>query len=399
MVPEYCYRAKNLKGKIKAGLIQAIDEEQAYQSLKEEGFYITHIRQMQERLNKKRLKSRYLADFSRNLSVMLESGIVLIQAVGILAQREKHPQLAKHYQKLNQDLVMGKPLSEALRQQNGSFPELMIGLLYAGEEGGNLKAAVQKAADYYEKEDKMRKRITGAMVYPGFLLALTILSVIVIFTTVLPGFFQLFETMEELPLSTRILVQFSKVFTDYGALCLAILAASLLIGAYVTGLPVMRQIKDRLLIKLPVIGKLLIPVYTARFARTLSALYSSGVPLVQAVITSAGAIGNAYIELQVDGVIEEVCSGRTLSESLEDVKGLDEKLAACVCIGEEAGNLNLMLDMAASGLDFEAEEAARQMTSLIEPSMIVILAVMIGFIMISVMVPVYQYYQSMGGIA
>lgn len=399
MVPEYCYRAKNLKGKIKAGLIQAIDEEQAYQSLKEEGFYITHIRQMQEHLNKKRLKSRYLADFSRNLSVMLESGIVLIQAVGILAQREKHPRLAKHYQKLNQDLVMGKPLSEALRQQNGSFPELMIGLFYAGEEGGNLKAAVQKAADYYEKEDKMRKRITGAMVYPGFLLALTILSVIAIFTAVLPGFFQLFETMEELPLSTRILVQFSKVFTDYGALCLAILTASLFIGAYVIGLPVMRQIKDRLLIKLPVIGKLLIPVYTARFARTLSALYSSGVPLVQAVITSAGAIGNAYIELQVDGIIEEVCSGRTLSESLEDVKGLDEKLAACVCIGEEAGNLNLMLDMAASGLDFEAEEAARQMTSLIEPSMIVILAVMIGFIMISVMVPVYQYYQSMGGIA
>lgn len=399
MVPEYCYRAKNLKGKIKAGLIQAIDEEQAYQSLKEEGFYITHIRQMQEHLNKKRLKSRYLADFSRNLSVMLESGIVLIQAVGILAQREKHPRLAKHYQKLNQDLVMGKPLSEALRQQNGSFPELMIGLFYAGEEGGNLKAAVQKAADYYEKEDKMRKRITGAMVYPGFLLALTILSAIAIFTTVLPGFFQLFETMEELPLSTRILVQFSKVFTDYGALCLAILTASLFIGAYVIGLPVMRQIKDRLLIKLPVIGKLLIPVYTARFARTLSALYSSGVPLVQAVITSAGAIGNAYIELQVDGIIEEVCSGRTLSESLEDVKGLDEKLAACVCIGEEAGNLNLMLDMAASGLDFEAEEAARQMTSLIEPSMIVILAVMIGFIMISVMIPVYQYYQSMGGIA
>lgn len=399
MVPEYCYRAKNLKGKIKAGLIQAIDEEQAYQSLKEEGFYITHIRQMQEHLNKKRLKSRYLADFSRNLSVMLESGIVLIQAVGILAQREKHLRLAKHYQKLNQDLVMGKSLSEALRQQNGSFPELMIGLFYAGEEGGNLKAAVQKAADYYEKEDKMRKRITGAMVYPGFLLALTILSVIAIFTTVLPGFFQLFETMEELPLSTRILVQFSKVFTDYGALCLAILTASLFIGAYVIGLPVMRQIKDRLLIKLPVIGKLLIPVYTARFARTLSALYSSGVPLVQAVITSAGAIGNAYIELQVDGIIEEVCSGRTLSESLEDVKGLDEKLAACVCIGEEAGNLNLMLDMAASGLDFEAEEAARQMTSLIEPSMIVILAVMIGFIMISVMIPVYQYYQSMGGIA
>lgn len=399
MVPEYCYRAKNLKGKIKAGLIQAIDEEQAYQSLKEEGFYITHIRQMQEHLNKKRLKSRYLADFSRNLSVMLESGIVLIQAVGILAQREKHPRLAKHYQKLNQDLVMGKSLSEALRQQNGSFPELMIGLFYAGEEGGNLKAAVQKAADYYEKEDKMRKRITGAMVYPGFLLALTILSAIAIFTTVLPGFFQLFETMEELPLSTRILVQFSKVFTDYGALCLAILAASLFIGAYVIGLPVMRQIKDRLLIKLPVIGKLLIPVYTARFARTLSALYSSGVPLVQAVITSAGAIGNAYIELQVDGIIEEVCSGRTLSESLEDVKGLDEKLAACVCIGEEAGNLNLMLDMAASGLDFEAEEAARQMTSLIEPSMIVILAVMIGFIMISVMIPVYQYYQSMGGFA
>lgn len=399
MVPEYCYRAKNLKGKIKAGLIQAIDEEQAYQSLKEEGFYITHIRQKQEHLNKKRLKSRYLADFSRNLSVMLESGIVLIQAVGILAQREKHPRLAKHYQKLNQDLVMGKPLSEALRQQNGSFPELMIGLFYAGEEGGNLKAAVQKAADYYEKEDKMRKRITGAMVYPGFLLALTILSAIAIFTTVLPGFFQLFETMEELPLSTRILVQFSKVFTDYGALCLAILTASLFIGAYVIGLPVMRQIKDRLLIKLPVIGKLLIPVYTARFARTLSALYSSGVPLVQAVITSAGAIGNAYIELQVDGIIEEVCSGRTLSESLEDVKGLDEKLAACVCIGEEAGNLNLMLDMAASGLDFEAEEAARQMTSLIEPSMIVILAVMIGFIMISVMIPVYQYYQSMGGIA
>lgn len=395
-MPFYQYYAVSLDGKKKIGKAEAADPCQLYHTMKAAGLYVVFQRKLNVEKKTIPMGASRLSALCRRLASMLNAGIALTQAVDLLCQKEKSRGMARALSGLYRELVKGNSFSEALKSQNGAFPLLMVNMFRAGEESGKLGESASRLADYYEKESRMQKGAVSALAYPAFLLLLSLFSLVVVFTLVLPSFFDLFETMEELPGSTRFLISLSRFLVKDWPNLLIGLAAMICIGAYLAGKSRIKKQLGKSAIKLPVWGVLLQLMDTARFARTLSSLYKNGVSLTYALEIAAGTVKNPYLLSQFPIVTARVQDGGSLSSALEDVDGLDSRLSSCVYIGEESGSLGPMLDSVADSLDNEADETAKRLTALAEPVMIVVMAAFVGYIMISVMLPVYQYYQGIG---
>lgn len=395
-MPHFHYKAKDMQGQTIKGIAEAEDEDKLYLKLREEDLFLLKAGREKKRVRKRPLSYYQLADFSRQLAVMQKSGIQILQAVNILKQREHNSGIAAVYENIYSLLLRGMSFSDALEGQEGVFPSLTVNMVRAGEESGKLADSVIRLAGYYEREDQLRKSVKGAMIYPVFLLVLLVVSILIIFTVVLPRFFVLFDTMESIPMSTRILMWFSKTLLQYGNICLLVLLAVAAVISYLWQNETVRLWKDKMILTLPAVGRLMKVIYTARFARTLNSLYGSGVSLIPAVNTSFLVLNNRYLEKQFRPVLDDLCIGVSLASALAGIDGLDEKLITGIFIGEESGELEEMLGHVADSFDYEAEAASKRLTVLIEPVMILLIAVMTGYVMLSVMLPIYQYYEMMG---
>lgn len=393
----YRYTAKNLAGNKVRGVIQAEDEESAYHKIRSSEYYVVRIRKIHKNTRRKPFTAGQLSKFCDQLASMLGSGISLSRAVGIMIAKRKPGYEKEVCQRIYEALLHGSSFSGALAEQSGVFPPLFIGMFRAGEAGGQLEYSARRLAGLYKKENRLRKRLKTTMLYPAFLLVMTMISLIMIFTMILPEFFELFDSMEILPLSTRILMSISNGMVHYPIPLSIGAAAIVVIGSYAAQIEAVKMYRDRMVLKLPVSGRLVRTISTAQFARTLGLLYANGLPLVQALEISSGVIANRYVEAQFDEVIEAVKDGSGLSAALSRVDGLEEDIITAIFIGEEAGKLDMMLENAADSFEFEANEAAIRLASLAEPAVIILLAVLVGTIMLSVMLPVYQYYQIMAG--
>lgn len=395
-MPQFYYRAKGLDGRRVHGKREAGDEDQLYLCLRGEGLFLTWSKEASGPVRKRPLSLGRLEELSRQLAVLLGSGIPVLPAIALLRQREKNRSLEALYERLYRLVSQGTPLSDAMAEQGGVFPPLMCGLLRAGEESGRCADCARRLADYYERDSRLQKAALSALVYPFFLAVLLAAVMIAVFTVILPRFFTLFEGVESLPASTRLLIRISRAMAENGWQT-AFLAAAFLTAlcAAVQREPV-RVWKDRLLLKLPAAGRLLRVMYTARFARTLHCLYTSGVPLTAAVETACRMLGNRYLERQMGPALEEIRNGSGLASALAGVDGFDEKLVAGIFVGEESGELGVILEQAAESFDYEAEQAAKRLTVLVEPVLIVLAAVLTGYVMLAVMQPVYQYYEQLG---
>ncbi|MEG1997536.1 MAG: type II secretion system F family protein, partial [Clostridiales bacterium] len=299
------------------------------------------------------------------------------------------------YEGLYQSLLEGLSLSEAMEQAGGAFPPLLINMYKAAEANGTIDLTALRMAEHYEKEYRLKSRLRSASTYPIILLCLTIGVLLVIFTVVLPQFFTMFGDME-LPLMTRIMMGIS---VGLRANFLFILIGVLVAVFGITMLLQNRAVRlflDQLKLKLPVFGKLLRVIYTARFSRTLSSLYSSGLTILTALQVSRDTIGNLYIADQFDGVIQDVRNGIALSDALEKVDGYDKKLPSTVLIGEESGQLEKMLLSVSDAFDYEADQVTQRLASMLEPMLLILMAVVIGIVMLSVIVPIYNMYGNIG---
>ena len=301
------------------------------------------------------------------------------------------PKEKEIYKDALQDLRKGIPLSEAMESKK-CFPDLMIGMLRSGEESGNLDQVTDRLAVQYEKDYKLTQQVRAAMTYPCILLVLCVAIAILIVTFILPQFQSLFDQMDSLPWVTTVLIAASDFLTKKWYLAILIVVIVYALVRIIMGIPAVRHQIDYRKVHLPIFGKLFKVVYTARFARTLSSLYSSGMPIALAISVAGKTIGNVYIEEQFEEVVTEVRSGVPLSRALRQVDGLMKKLASTILVGEESGRLDVMLDSIAVSMEEEAEQATKQMVTLLEPILIIFMALIVGFIMIAVMLPIYQSY-------
>ncbi len=386
------YVAKDMKGKSHRGTADAATETALIQQLKEQDLFLVSAKNLTEAKGYKKLNAKQLTEFCRELSTLLASGISLVQALDILSEQESiSPQEKEIYQAVLQDLRKGTPLSEAM-ETKGCFPDLMIGMLRSGEGSGNLDQVTQRLAIQYEKDYKLTQQVKSAMTYPCVLLVLCVAIVILIVTFILPQFQSLFDQMDSLPWITNVLIAASDFLTQKWYIAILVVLCVVAVIRIIAGIPAVRRQIDYRKVHLPMFGRLFKVIYTARFARTLSSLYSSGMPFASAIGIAGSTIGNSYIEDQFEGVVTQVRSGIPLSQALREVDGLMKKLASTILVGEESGRLDVMLDSIANTLEDESEEATKRMVTLLEPILILFMAVIVGFIMIAVMLPIYQSY-------
>ena len=398
-MPNYSYVAKTLDNKKVTGTLEAVSPEALAQRLRVENKFVVKYKSLEKVQSVKRvkLKPMELADFSRQMANMLASGITIVKALGIMMTREVTPRMLIVYERLYKSISVGNTLSLAMTEpeSKGTFPDYMINIIRAGEANGKLEDSAIKLAVYYEKEHKLNAKVKGAMVYPMILLGLTFAVVLLIFTVIMPSFFDLFADME-LPLITQIVMAMSGALINYwyifvvGVIILVISVSFLLKQEKVIGFI------DKYKLNAPKIGKLMRIIYTARFSRTLSSLYSSGLSMINALNIGASVIGNKYIADQFDSVVKNIRNGTSLSTAIGEVEGFDSKLVSTIYIGEETGRLDNMLESVADAFDYEAEMATSMLVTFIEPVMIIFMAVIVGSIMLAVMMPIIGMYNNVG---
>lgn len=388
------YVAKDMSGKIHKGTVEAASENALTQQLREENLYLVEAKDLNGAKKHKKLKAKQLAAFCRELSTLLASGVTLVRALDIISEQEGINKDERDiYKDVLQDLKRGISLSDAMESKE-CFPDLMIGMIRSGEGSGNLDLVTQRLSIQYEKDYKLTQQVKSAVTYPCILLVLCVVIVILIVTFILPQFQSLFYQMESLPMITNILIAVSNFLVQKWYIALLIVAVIVALIRIIVGIPSVRRSVDWMKVHMWGFGKLFKVVYTARFARTLSSLYSSGMPLVSAVGVAAKTIGNGYVESQFDEVITMVRGGVPLSQGLREVDGLLKKLSSTILVGEESGRLDVMLDSIAETLEADAEQATKRMVTLLEPILIIFMALIVGCIMIGVMLPIYQSYSA-----
>ncbi|MDD2371020.1 MAG: type II secretion system F family protein [Firmicutes bacterium] len=393
-MPEYKYTGKTLDNKDIKGKIQGKNLEDAFYELKKNEIYAFELEEITKAPFKKvRLNSKALGDLSRQMGTMLSAGVNITKTLTILLSQTDNKKQKMLFERLYLNINRGNSLSAAMEDCQGTFPELMINMFKAGEATGSMDKSAMKMAEYYEKEHRLKSKIKGAMTYPIILLILTIGVTLMLFTFVIPSFVDLLGD-GEIPLITQILLGISSFITGYWYLLIVFIALIGLGIYFLFKIPEVVIRVDRFKLKMPIIGKLLTIIYTARFSRTLSYLYSSGVNMIEAVRASSRTIGNHYLEKEFEVVNEKIRQGNSLSTSIENIPGIEKKLVATIFIGEETGRLDQMLDSMATNYDYDAEAATNRLISILEPAMIIVMTLIVGSVLMGVMLPMMTSYSS-----
>lgn len=392
----YKYKAQDENGKIVSGTMQANDEFDLHERLKQENKFLVDAKQQIENKNIRRLKSNVISEFARNIGELVGAGVSLVKALRIISEDESiKPKEREIYVAVLKQVRSGIALSDALLEQGDAFPPLFINMLKSAETSGNLdKIALQMAA-HYDKEYRLNQKVKSSMTYPKILCVMIVIVVAIIMGYVIPQFQDLFSQMETLPASTTVLLGISNFVKNKWYVLLLAAVVIYMMAKLFSAIPAIRYGRDKLELKLPIIGKLKRVIYTARFARTLSSLYSAGISIINCLQIARNTIGNSYIERQFDKVIADIRAGGNLSEAIAGVDGFTKKLSASILVGEETGSLDTMLVSVANQMEYDSEIALNKLVSYLEPVMIVIMAVIVGFIIISVIQPIYGSYQAM----
>lgn len=391
----YKYKAEDRNGKTFTGILPARDELDLHEKLKADDKFLISAKANNTAKHSRRLKSNALSEFARNIGELIGSGVTLVKALRIISEDESLEQKDRDvYAAVLKQVKAGTSFSEALAEQGDTFPPLFINMIKSSEASGNLDKVSAQLSLHYNKEYQLNHKVKSAMTYPKILCVLIVVVVAVIMGFVIPQFKSLFAQMDKLPVATSMLLAISNfVKNRWYILILAAIVVYIMFKVLLS-IPAVRFQVDKMEINLPVIGKLRRVIYTARFARTLSSLYSAGISIMNCLQIAKATIGNAYIESQFDQVIADVRGGSNLSDAVDKVKGFTKKLSSSIRVGEETGSLDNMLTSIANQMEFDSDAALTKLVSYLEPAMIVVMAVVVGFVIIAVIKPIYGSYQS-----
>jgi type IV pilus assembly protein PilC len=392
---EYKYKARDEHGKTVTATMQANDEIDLHERLKAEHLLLVSAQvKGEEKTAAKRLKSNVISEFSRNIGELVSSGVTIVRALRIVSEDESiKPNEREIYNRVLKEVLTGIPLSDALEHQGEAFPPLFISMMRSAETSGNMDVVALQMATYYDKDYRMKQRVKSAMTYPKILAVLTVLVVIIIMAYIIPQFQSLFDQMESLPVTTQILLAISNFVKTRWYIIMLLIAVLVMVFKLLFSMPKVRYLKDKALVHMPMAGKLMKVIYTARFARTLASLYTAGISIINCLTIARTTIDNTYIEQQFDAVIAEVRAGNNLSDALERVDGFTKKLVSSVSVGEETGSLDTMLVSIADQMEYDSELSLNKLVSYLEPVMLVVMAIIVGFIMVSVIQPIYGSYE------
>lgn len=400
-MPGYKYKAITAEGKTLEGLYEANSEDDVLVMLRQNEYYPISI--IEKKSSKDidlsvffgKVKLKDIAIFCRQFHTMLQAGVSLISCLDILRlQTEKKRfkiTIGKVYEKVQQGLT----LSEAMNKHSDVFPELLINMVVAGEASGNLDVILNRMAVHYEKETKIVNKVKSAMVYPIVLAIFAFLVVILLLVFVLPNFIVIFEgSGTALPAPTRILLFISGFLVNYWYIALGIGIAFILSIILLMKVPKVKYTIDALKFKIPIMKGINQKVVTSRLSRTLATLLSSGLPLLQVLDIVAQIVNNKVVEEGLKKAKEDVRRGVLLSVPIKKMNLFPPMFISMLTIGEESGSIDEILDKTANYYDDEAETALEAMTKLVEPLMIVVMAVVVGSIVAAIILPMFDMMNS-----
>lgn len=395
---EYAVRDKS--GKLVKGRVEAPNQAAVANRLRDMGLAAVSISEVSATgLNREiniggdRVSLKDLAVMSRQMATMIDSGLSLLRALSILAEQTESKVLAKIIGQVRNDVEVGTALSVALQKHEHIFPPLMINMVKAGEVGGFLDKALVSVADNFEAEVKLRNKIKSAMTYPVVVFVVAILATIGMLLFIVPVFAGMFTTLGgELPLPTKILMQMSQA--------MKILIVPLVVGLVIFSVWWARHKNDRgvrerldpIKLKMPVFGNLFRKIAVARFTRNFGTMLHSGVPLLQALDVVGETSGNIVIERASKDVQESVRRGESLAGPLSHHPVFPPMVVQMMAVGEDTGALDTMLGKVADFYDDEVESTTEQLTSLIEPIMIVVIGAIIGSMVIAMYMPIFGIF-------
>ena len=400
-MPTYVFKGQNRLNEIVSGERVADTREALRQALRREQITLMSVKEKGREIGipklsgRKKVKSRDLAIFTRQFSVMIDAGLPLVQCLDILSQQQQNKYFQQVLAQVRQDVEEGSTLAAAMTRHPKVFDQLYSNMVEAGETGGILDLILQRLSTFIEKIVKLKRDVVSALIYPVAVILLAIVAIAVIMVVVIPQFQNIFLGLlgpgEPLPLPTRIVVGLSNFLAGWGGLCILAGIIATVVGLklyYKT--PKGRKIIDTILLKVPILGPIFLKIAIARFSRTLSTLLSSGVPILQSLDITARTAGNVVVENAIIQIRDGVEQGKSFVEPLRASELFPHMVAQMVGIGEQTGALDSMLGKIADFYEQEVDTAIANLLTLMEPALIGFLGVTIGGIVIAMYMPMFS---------
>jgi type IV pilus assembly protein PilC len=401
MADSYAYRVRTKEGRVIEGKLDADGEAAVATRLRSQGFIPIQISKeakvsmkMDINIIPKKVKLKDIAIFSRQFATMINSGLSLLRSLAILAEQTENPKLATTIGELRDDVQKGSSLSASMSKHPKVFSKLFVSMVRAGETGGQLDIVLNRLADGYEADYKLRQKVKAAMTYPVVVALIAVMLVIVMLLFVVPTFAQMFEDLGgELPLPTQILLTLSqqaKILVPLGI----VLGIAGFIGyrrAHAANAD-FRLRADQLKLKFPIFGDLFQKIALSRFTRTLALLLRAGVPILQALDIVGETTGNEVLARAAQDVKESVRSGESMAGPLAKHPVFPPMVVQMIAVGEDTGQLDEMLDKVSDFYDQEVESTTESLTALIEPLMIAVLGGIVGAMIIALYLPMFKIY-------
>ena len=395
-IKEYVFEweGKDRNGKPVRGEVRAAGENQVQATLRRQGVMVQKVKK-RKTASARRIKPKDIAIFTRQLATMMKAGVPLLQSFDIVGRGNPNPSVNKLLNQVRTDVETGTSLSAAFRKHPLYFNALYCNLVEAGEAAGILEELLDRLATYMEKTEAIKSKVKSALMYPTAVIVVAFVVVVVIMIFVIPAFEEVFDSFgADLPAPTLLVIAISEFFVAYWWIVFGALGGGLyfFMQAWKRNLKVQR-VMDRVLLKLPVFGTLVEKSTVARWTRTMSTMFAAGVPLVEALDSVGGASGNSLYADATTQIQREVATGTSLTMAMNNARIFPSMVLQMTAIGEESGSLDHMLGKAADFYEQEVDDMVAGLSSLMEPIIIVVLGTIIGGIVVSMYLPIFQLGQ------
>lgn len=394
-MPVFSYTFRDASGGIQKGTADAESEEILRKRFEEQGFTITEVTMIKAKSAKPKsygkVKLGNLAVFCRQFSTMVDAGVSLVRCLDVLGQQTQDPKLKKIIADIGERVEGGESLSRAMQRHPRTFNNLFIGMIKAGEVGGVLEETLQRLSHFLEKDVELRRKVKSAMTYPVLVLVMSLGITFFLVYWFVPQFITIIVDLgmkkEDLPAPTKLLMTMSDTLRYNGWVFIVAIIVIIISYKLFVSTRFGRRVADRVKLKVPVFGKLHHKICLARFSRTMGTLMTSGVPILQAMETVAGTVGNTIMS---DAVLEaraRIREGDRIGDPLEESRQFPPMVVHMISVGEESGSLDYMLQKIADFYEAEVDAQLASLTAAIEPLMILMLGFIVGFIVISMFLP------------
>lgn len=395
----FAYKAKTEEGKVTRGKIEAMSKKEALAELGMMDLIVFEVEPLNSFLNteinlRSGLKPKDFIIFLRQFATLISAGILLVESLDLLAEQTTNPRLKAILEDLSTEVQEGSPLSVSMSKHPAVFPNLLIQMIQSAEVSGRLEEVLEQMANYYEKQYRNKQKVTTAMTYPIVVgvLALVITAFLLIF--IVPIFGEMFASFgSELPAITQMVLGLSQWFQKYWVLIFVFLLATIFLLRYLSQRDKMAYSFDYLQLKIPIIGMFLQKTILARMTQTLSSLLNSSVPILQALDVTSQVVDNRVVEEVLLAAKKDVEQGESLAKPMEAHWFFPNLIIQMIKVGEASGSLDEMLKKASDIYEQEVEEASEKLQSLIEPLLIVFLSVIVGFIVLSIVIPMFGLFE------